>query len=79
MACIGGGEAPVDSGCGGIAVAVPGGDLGFQGRLVGDATIQALAVQYTQFDFSHVEPAPMFGRVVDLELCATRRCLIVRG
>ena len=47
---VSGGEAPIDGGLGDIARLVPRADLRHQRGFVGDATIQALAVQHAQLD-----------------------------
>src|SRR6266699_7243236 len=65
---VSGGEAPIDGGFSGIAGLVPRADLGHQSGFVGDAAIQALAVQHTQLDLGHVERTPVLWRVMDLQL-----------
>src|SRR3954451_7955616 len=64
---VGGGEAPVDAVPRGIAVGDPGGHFLLDGRPVGQATVEALALQDAQLDLGHVEPTAMLGRVVDLQ------------
>jgi hypothetical protein len=48
-------------------VVLPRGDLTAQGFDVRDSAAQALAVEGAEFDFCDVEPAAVFGRVVDFE------------
>ena len=50
-----------------VSMGLPSGDLSFEGWLVGNAAIQALAGQDGEFGFGHVEPASVFGRVMPLE------------
>ena len=38
-----------------------------QGVFVRDASVQALSMQDTEFDFSHIEPTAMLGSVMDFE------------
>jgi tetratricopeptide (TPR) repeat protein len=61
-----GGEPPVDPATGPVARRLPGCDLPFQGRLVGQAAVQTLLGQHGQLDLGHVQPASMLGGVVDL-------------
>ena len=58
---------PVDRGAGSVALGHADGDVGrefFQG---GDALVQALAGDGGEFEFDHVEPGGVFGRVMHLE------------
>ena len=48
-------------------MALPSGDLSFEGLLVGNASAQALARQNAEFGFGHVEPTSVFGRVMPFE------------
>jgi hypothetical protein len=64
---IGGGEAPVDRGAAIVAVLLPGGDFAPHFFDAGDAPLQALSIERTQFDFGYVEPVSMFGSVMDLK------------
>src|ERR1700722_6923286 len=50
-----------------VSMGLPGCDLAFEGRLVGNAPIEALIGQDREFGFGHVEPASVFGRVMPLE------------
>ena len=67
-ACVVGGEPPVGGGAEGITALLPSGRFITQGVLVGNARVKDLSVEDTQFDFSHVEPTAVFGRVMDLQL-----------
>lgn len=46
-----------------ISLILPGFDLLAHGLLVWDTAIQTLANQSAQFDFSHIQPTPMFRGV----------------
>ena len=61
------GEAPVDRVGASVARLFPVGHLVGQGGGVGDAAIQALPAQDTQFDLGHVQPTAMFGGVMNLQ------------
>jgi hypothetical protein len=63
-----GGEPPVDPATGPVAGRLPRHDLPLQGRLVGQATVQALLGQHGQLDLGHVQPAAVLGGVVQLQL-----------
>src|SRR5271156_3372881 len=60
-------ELPIGFGVMLVSMGLPSGDLSFEGWLVGNAAIQALAGQDGEFGFGHVEPASVFGRVMPLE------------
>ena len=45
----------------------PSGDFSDQLLLAGDAPIQTLTTQNADFDLDHVQPACMFGNIVELE------------
>src|ERR1700692_2371855 len=62
------GEAPVDIGLLDIAVVHPGGDLAYKCVLVGNAAVQALTSEHAQLRLGHVEPTPVLGREMDLQL-----------
>src|SRR6185369_6137063 len=76
---------PVNRGSGCIASCLYGGQFPLEGSFGGDAPVQALAGEDTEFDFGHVEPTPMLGCIVKLQLLpnAVRLCrgkgLIERG
>src|SRR5262249_45374167 len=59
---VGGGKAPVDGGASLIPITVPGGDLTDEGGLIGDASIETLASQHTEFELGHIQPTRMFRR-----------------
>ena len=58
------GERPRDASLVGISALLPGIDLGNECGAVGQAPIQALAIQNADFDFRHVEPTGVFRGVV---------------
>src|SRR6266487_924689 len=62
-----GGKAPVDPASGAVARRLPRCDLPLQGRPVGQPPVQALLRQHAQLDLGHVQPAPVLGRVVQLQ------------
>jgi len=45
----------------------PGADLRYEMLVAGDAPIEALAAQHTDFDFDHVQPAGVLGDIMELE------------
>ena len=60
-------ELPVDAGRAGVALFFPGCHCVGQGLLVGYAAVGALATQDAELALGDVEPAPMLGRVMDLQ------------
>ena len=50
-----------------VSLGLPGVDLSNEAVAVFDATIEALAFEHADLDLNHVEPAGVFGRVVELE------------
>ena len=50
-----------------IAVVFPGGDFVDESLFVGDAAVQALGGQDTEFGFRQIEPTSVLGRVTPLE------------
>src|SRR5216684_7645890 len=50
-----------------VAISLPCGDFAAQGLFVGDAAIQTLGLENTEFGFGHVEPAAVLGRVMPFE------------
>jgi hypothetical protein len=62
-----GGEHPIDAGACCIALALPGGDFGNEPLALGDAPVEALAAQHAEFDLNHVEPAGVFGDILELQ------------
>jgi hypothetical protein len=59
-------EPPVDPATGPVAGRLPRRDLPFQGRLIGQAAVQALLGQHGQLDLGHGQPAALLGGGVDL-------------
>ena len=51
----------------GITLALPDFDCSVENLALADAAVQALAVQHTDLDLCHVQPAGMFGRVVEFQ------------
>ena len=62
------GEPPIDVVLVDIAVVPPRADFVDECVSVRNAAVQALASQHAQLRLGHVEPAPMLGRVVNLQL-----------
>ena len=60
-------EVPVGLGVFVIAVELPSGDFDVEGLLVGDAAVEALGGENTEFKFRHVQPTPVLWCVVPLE------------
>ena len=56
-----GGEAPVHSHHVPVALVLPGVNFPAQHRLIRNPAVQALPGQHSDFNFSHVQPTPMFG------------------
>ena len=42
-------------------------DLRYEMLVAGDAPIEALVAQHTDFDFDHVQPAGVLGDIMELE------------
>ena len=61
-------EAPLDGRPLRVAAPFIGVDFPAEGGDIRDTAIQALALQDAQFDFGHIEPTAVFGRVVKLQL-----------
>ena len=59
-------ELPLDGLLGRISRALPVVNLALEGWLIGNAAVQALAIENTDLDLRHVQPACMFGGVVKL-------------
>jgi hypothetical protein len=57
----------IDAGGDGVARLLPDGSLGGQLLDTFDAAVKALGRQHADLDFHHVQPAGMFGDVVELE------------
>src|SRR5574341_1186719 len=60
-------EAPLHPTAFGIAGSGPGGDFCRQRRGLGNPPPQALLAEHAQFDFRHVQPTAIAGRVMDLQ------------
>src|SRR5690606_28108877 len=73
---VGSGEAPVDGCASPVPGSLPG--LALAGERVGapEAPAQTLALQCTELDLGHVEPARMLGRVVELQLLREAPCFV---
>src|SRR5439155_4123789 len=67
-ACISSGEAPVDTGLLDITVVPPRANFLDECVSIGNAAVQALASEHAQLRLGHVEPTPVLGRVMDLQL-----------
>lgn len=65
---------PVDTGLSRVAGIGPRLRLGFQGLDMGDPTAQALLGENAQLDLGDIQPASMFGRVVDLQAIEQATC-----
>src|SRR5579875_206615 len=61
------GKTPLNLDLMSIAPLLPGADHFAQSLHRRQALIQALASQHGEFDLSHIQPTPMFGRVVELQ------------
>src|SRR5690349_7402936 len=57
------GKLPVDFDACGVARCCQRVYLPVQGFHIGDPSPQSIALEYTQFDFGHIKPAGVFGRV----------------
>ena len=62
-----GGEAPVHSHHVPVALVLPGVNFPAQHLLIRNPAVQALPGQHSDFNFSHVQPTPMLGGVVNLQ------------
>jgi hypothetical protein len=73
-------EMPDHTACVTVARLVPRRQFGIQGLGVRDAAVQTLGTEHSEFDFSHVEPTAVAGRVVDFQpTCQTPRLLGLEG
>src|ERR1700687_4015050 len=69
-------KGPLDAASSGVTPPLPRRHLGSEGSLLGGTTRQALALQKTDLDLGPIEPARMFGCVVELDPAQQRRgCL----
>ncbi len=57
----------MDGGVLGIAAALPSHHFLLESRNIGKALTQTLPDQDRQFNFNHVEPGTMLGRIVEFE------------
>src|SRR5271166_684613 len=62
-----GGEHPVDSSAALVSLRLPSVDLGNEAVGAFDAAIETLAFEHADLDLSHVEPAGVLRRVVELK------------
>jgi hypothetical protein len=60
-------ETPLDSGVGGIATLLIGGEFAFQRIFIWNATRQALPTHHAQFNLGYIEPTGVLGRIVQLQ------------
>ena len=69
-ACLLGCELPIDRSA--LHIAAVFIDLKFLRKRghVGEAAVETLALHDTEFNFSHVQPTAMFGRVVEFQFLA---------
>src|SRR5512134_4100009 len=72
------GEAPLRGGAFGIALGLPSRDLAGERLLVGDAPVQALAVEHRELQFGHIEPTAVLGRGVKLKPLEQAPCFLWR-
>jgi resolvase-like protein len=72
------GELPVNFHLLRVAGMLPGGDFRPHCLDVGDAPVQALSLQYSQFELSHVQPTAVFRRVMNLQFVDQAPCLVWR-
>ena len=61
------GELPVDANLVGITTLGPCMRLLAQRVDIGHPSVQALSSEHRQFNFRHIQPTAMFGRVVDFQ------------
>src|SRR3954471_11400481 len=61
------GEAPLDGRVLPVAVGLPGGDFAFECRPIPQPAIEALAAEDGELNLCHVEPTPVFGRVMEFQ------------
>src|ERR671926_273802 len=62
------GKSPIDRSFAGIASILPCGNFSFELLFGTNATVEALSAEGTQLNLSHIEPAGMFGGVVEFQL-----------
>src|SRR4030043_1236371 len=70
--CLSVSKLPIDFGLPVIPVIFPGRDVTLHDIKGRDSPIQTLSIQGAEFNFCHIEPATVFGCVMDIEtLCQT--------
>ena len=57
-----------------VTIVLPRGHFASKRRGVTDATVQALSIHDPQFDFGHVQPGTVLGRVVNLQFLGEPSC-----
>lgn len=67
---------PIDFSLSVVSVSVPSSQLVLECVKIGDASIETLACEGGEFDFSHVEPRAMFWRVMDFETIEQTSCRV---
>jgi hypothetical protein len=74
-------KGPLDAASSSVAPSLPRRYLSGENSLLGSAARQALALQNPDLDLSHIQPARMLGRVVELDpaqqrhsQCTTSAC-----
>jgi hypothetical protein len=71
-------EHPFDAGGDGVVLLLPDGSLDGQLLETFDAAVKALGRQHADLDFHHVQPAGMFGDVVELQSAQQASCFLSR-
>ena len=71
-------EHPFDAGGDGVALLLTDGSLDGQLLETFDAAVKALGNQHADLDFHHVQPAGMFGDVVELQSAQQASCFLSR-
>ena len=51
-----------------ITVSLPCGHFGLHGRYIGNPALKALPLEDTEFNLCHVQPAAVFGRIMNFKL-----------
>lgn len=74
--CILPGKLPLDATLFRVTAQLPSIHFGGNRSTIRQTPIKALSVKNTDFDFSHVEPTGMFGRVVEDDTSQQRLCLL---
>jgi hypothetical protein len=71
--CFSPGERPLDAASSGVTPPLPSRYRGGESGLLGSTARQALALQNSDLDLSHVQPTRMVRRVVELDPAQDRR------